>query len=88
MEKLHPDSRCLEKRFQEITETSHQTHSSAESAEWWSSICPMAEKSTAKKARQPYDSMTPHQMKITDQCVRASVQVIPGINNRVEDPQS
>ena len=84
MEKLHPDSRCLEKRFQEITETSHQTHSSAESAEWWSSICPMAEKSTAKKARQPYDTIpTPQLPRLGDPCVRSADLVIPRMNKRV-----
>ena len=46
----------------------------------------MAEKSTAKKARQPYDSIpAPQPNRQGDPCVRASDLVIPGMNERIED---
>ena len=48
----------------------------------------MAEKSTAKKARQPYDTIPmPQPNRIGDVCTRAADLVIPGMNKRIEDPQ-
>ena len=51
------------------------------------SICPMAEMSTAKTARQPYDTIPKPPSCVMDRCTRAFDLVISGMNERLEDPK-
>ena len=47
----------------------------------------MAEMSTAKTARQPYDTIPKPPTCVMDRCTRAFDLVISGMNERLEDPK-